>query len=130
MPHRKLDAGTAQALQPGAQQRRGLHVPGKHPARAADKSLHAQRQCPGTQLGRPESGQQRLQLRTAITVAAEERPGGFGMGQVQPALAGQQKLAARRGHGVKNLDRQVCPRAGQHLGRHQAGRATADDGDM
>ena len=46
------------------------------------------------------------------------------MGQVQPALAGEQEFAADRGHRVEQVD--LGAAGGQHLGGHQAGRAAAD----
>ena len=49
------------------------------------------------------------------------------MREVEPPAAGQQELAARRRHGVEDLDRDACGSDG--FGRHQAGRAGADDGD-
>jgi hypothetical protein len=52
---------------------------------------------------------------------------GLGVADVEPALAGQQKLASHRGHGVKNMDRVPCGL--QNLGRHQTGRAAADHGN-
>jgi len=50
------------------------------------------------------------------------------MRDVHAALAGHQELAANRGHGVIEIDRQAGKRR-QHLGGHQPGRAAADDGD-
>ena len=40
------------------------------------------------------------------------------MGDVEPALAGQQELAAHRGHGVEDIHLHAA--RGQGLGRHQA----------
>jgi hypothetical protein len=49
------------------------------------------------------------------------------MGDVHAALAGQQELAADRGHGVIQVDLHAA--GGQDFGRHQAGGAAADDGE-
>jgi hypothetical protein len=49
------------------------------------------------------------------------------VGQVQPALAGDQELAADRTLGVIKIDLQAG--RAQLLGGEQAGRAAADDGD-
>ncbi|MNL88156.1 hypothetical protein D3C87_2177000 [compost metagenome] len=49
------------------------------------------------------------------------------MGEVEPALARQQKFAPHRGHGIKQMHRDAC--LGEHLGRHQPrGAASHDDG--
>ena len=121
-PHR-----LTQAVQPGTQQRRGLHVGGEHAARAADKGVHPQRLRPGAQCIRPKALQQPRHLRLARAVALLKLWQRLGVRQVQPTLAGQQKLAAHRGHGVHHVYRHTGCR--QHLGGHQAGRAAADDGD-
>jgi hypothetical protein len=128
MPHGKLHAGLAQALQPGAQQRRGLHVLGKHAARAADKGFHAQGFGPGAQLGGAEGGQQRLQLRGALAITADKNLRRLGMREIEPAYAGQQELAACRGHGVIHLHPHGRAGAGQGFGGHQAGGPAAYDG--
>ena len=49
------------------------------------------------------------------------------MGEVQAPASGQQKFAARRGHGVKQVDLVALPR--QEVGRDQASGPTAHDGD-
>ncbi len=125
--HMHPHAGLAQALQPGPQQRRGLHALGKDAARAAGEGGNPQRLHPGPQRFRTEGVEQRRDLPLAGPVAGEEAFRRFGMGDVQPAAPGQQELAPHRGHGVEDLHRHTA--AGQGLGRHQAGRAAADDGD-
>ena len=72
-------------------------------------------------------------VRQAPTSAARSRQrprkaaSRLGMGDVEPALAGEQELAPDRGHGIEKLDL----RAGseQDIGGHQAGGTAADDGD-
>ncbi len=116
-----------QALEPGAQQGRGLHVGGKHPARTADKGVDAQPVNPFAQRIRGEGIEQRAQVAGALGVAADERGVILGMGDVHAADAGQQELAPHRGHGVIQVDIHAC--LPEHLGGHQAGRTTTDDGD-
>ena len=67
-------------------------------------------------------------LRRPLTVAADEGLDGLVVGQVETALAGQQELAADRGHGVVEIDHQAGRQ--QALGGHQPGGAAANDGDM
>ncbi|MNN69011.1 hypothetical protein D3C81_1847620 [compost metagenome] len=50
------------------------------------------------------------------------------MGDVHAADAGEQELAAHRGHSVVEID--ADSGLAQHFGGHQAGGATADDGDV
>ncbi|MNQ93833.1 hypothetical protein D3C85_1093160 [compost metagenome] len=121
------DAQFAQALEPGAQQRRGLHVGGEDPARGADEGVDAQAVNPGAQGVGIEFGEQPGELLAALAVAREERRLGLGVGDIHPAHPGQEELAPDRGHGVIQLDPDPGPR--QHLGRHQPGRAATDDGD-
>ena len=71
--------------------------------------------------------QQRLQRRGTLGIAADEGVKCIAVRQVQPTLAGQQKLAAHRGHGIKHLHGMAG--CGQRFGGHQAGRAAAHDGD-
>ncbi|MNK50851.1 hypothetical protein D3C87_697360 [compost metagenome] len=127
MPHVELHARGAQTMQPGAQQGRGLHVGREHAARGADEGLDAQSGRPLARLLRTEFGEQRLELRAALAEAGHEHIERLGVREVEAAAAGQQKLAAHRGHRVVH----VHLRAGraQHFGRHQAGRSAADDGD-
>ena len=55
MAHVELHALRAQPVQPGAQQRRGLHVVREHPAGAADEGVDAQAGRPVAQLLRREA---------------------------------------------------------------------------
>jgi len=61
-------------------------------------------------------------------VAGEEAVEVFAMGEVQPAAAGQQEFSAGRRHAVIDGDTGASP--GQHLGRHQAGGAGSDHGNL
>ncbi len=97
MPHVELHTLPAQPVQPGAQQRRSLHVLGEHPAGTADEGVDAQARRPVTQLlSALKSLQQRFDRLAAYAVAGDEGFEGLGMRQVQPALAGQQELAPGR----------------------------------
>ena len=130
MPHVKAHwraAGrrVAQPLQPRAQQRRGLHLGRKHAARRADKGFDAQPRRPFARGVGPEVAQPIRHGVGLRTVATDEGGQRLGMRQVEPALARQQELAADGGHGIEHIHRDAC--AGEHLGRHQAGGAGADD---
>jgi hypothetical protein len=81
-----------------------------------------------SRLLRPEVFQQRAQPGRRLGKAADEGLEGLGMGQVQPALASQQELAAHRGHAVEEMHR--APRARQHFRGRQPGGAGADHGDV
>ena len=117
----------AQALEPGAQQGRGLHVAGEHPARGADEGFDAQAMNPLAQGVRVEVAQQGVDRVAALGIAADEGRVGLGMGDVHAAHARQQELAAHRRHGVEHLHRHTA--LGQRLGGHQAGGAATDHGD-
>ena len=62
-----------------------------------------------------------------IAVTRDEIRQRFRMGDVHATDAGEQKLATDRGHRIEHRD--PMARLRQTLGRHQAGRASADDGD-
>ncbi len=59
----------AQALEPGAQQWRGLHVGGEHPPRGADESFDAQAVNPLAQGVGGEVAQQRIDFALALGIA-------------------------------------------------------------
>ena len=118
-------AGFAQALEPGAQQWRGLHVGGEDATGSADEGVDAQPVNPGAQGFAVECIDQRRKGLRTLAVARQERLARFGMGDVHAAHAGQQELASYRGHGIEQLYPHVG--AGQDFGRHQAGGAAADD---
>ena len=126
--HVKLHAQTAQPVQPRAQQRRGLHVGREHAARSTYEGVHTQPLRPGAQRLGAKALQQRRNLRAARAEARGERRERLGVREVQPALACEQELAPRRGHGVEHVHGHAG--LGQHLGRHEAGRAGADDGGV
>jgi len=94
MAHVKPHPGCAQPMQPGTQQRRGLQVDREDTLRAADEGLDAQAARPGAQRVRPERAQHRRECIAARAVALEQRIEGLAVGQVQPALAREQELAA------------------------------------
>ena len=127
MAHVKAHAGLAQALQPGAQQRCGLHPVRKDAPRRADEGRHPQCLDPLAQGLRREGGEQRFDLRPAAAVTAGEGREGFRMGDVEPAAAGQQELAPHRRHRIEEIH--LHPGPGQGFGSHQAGGATPDDGN-
>ena len=49
------------------------------------------------------------------------------MGEIQPALPGEQELARDRRHRVEHMH--LGPSAAERFGSHEAGRTAADDGD-
>lgn len=116
----------AQPVQPGAQQGRGLHVGGKHALRGAHEGLDAQASGPIAHGLRPEGFEERAQAGGTRAIAAHEGVEWLGMGEVQAALAGEQEFAAHRRHGIEHVHVQAG--AAHDFGRHQAGRAAADDG--
>ena len=120
--------GLAQALEPCAQQRRGFHIGGEHPAGTADKGFDPQLMNPLAQRIGIEGAQQRCHLRCAFGVARQESRVGFGMGDIHAADPGQQKLAAHRRHAIVEID--LHPSLTQHFGGHQTGGATANNGDV
>jgi hypothetical protein len=116
-----------QSAHPAAQQRRSLAVDREHAAGAADIGLHAKAGGPVAQRLRVEAVQPAAHGRGLLAVAAVEQRPRIGMGEVEPALAGDQELAAGRALGLVQVH--VQPGGAQALGGEQAGRATADDGD-
>ena len=124
VPHVELHPRHTQAVQPGAQQRGGFHVAGKHPARAAHKSVHAQCFGPVAQLRRAQMLQPGADLRLPGAITGGKKFGRLGVREVEPALARQQKFATHRRHGIAQLHRH--PRLGQHFRRHQARRPPAN----
>src|SRR5690606_17353496 len=127
MVHVDRHALRAQAPDPAPQQRRGLAVEREHPSRTADEGVHAQPACPGAQRVGIEPLQPAADLGRALAVAAGEQRARIGVGEVEPALAGDQELAAYRALALV----QVHAQAGlaQALGREQAGGPAADHRD-
>ena len=107
MPHVQAHTLRAQPLQPGAQQRRGLHRGRKHTLRAADKSVHPQAFCPDTQFIRTKTLQPWAQGLGTLGVARGEGRQRLGMCQVQATHTREQKLAACRRHAVKHMHLQA-----------------------
>jgi hypothetical protein len=126
MAHVETHAGLAQAMQPGAQQRRGFHLAREDAAGAADEGLDAQAVYPCAQLVGVEAAHEGRHLFTPIAVAWQEVGLRFGVRDVHAAASGQQEFAASRGHGVVDVHGGAL--CGQHFGGHQAGRTGADHG--
>jgi len=111
-----------QACQPGAQQRRGLHVGRKHPPGRAGKQRDPQILGPGADLLGAETGQHRRQ---PVAVIGGGKAGeGLVAGQVQTRFPGHQKFARRAGAGLGQ--KHLSARAGQRLAGHQPRRARAN----
>ena len=135
MPHMEMHALLAQAMQPGAQQRRSFHFGGKNPPRGTDEGLNPEAMNPVAQLIRPKYIKQAGQLAFPLAVTRLEGAQVFAMGNVHAALAGDQKLATDRRHGIENSHFQAVDRSNaiwdgrQHFGGHQPRRTAADNGD-
>ena len=67
-------------------------------------------------------------MRHRLAVTREKPGSGSLCVRLSPPRPGHQELAARRRHRV--IDGDVGTALRQHLGRHQAGGAGADDGDV
>ena len=126
--HVKLHARFAQAVQPGAQQRRGLHIGRENAVRRADEGLHAQAVHPVAHLLRAELIQRRFHPVRLPGVARDEGLVAFRVRDIHAAAPGQQEFAADGRHGVEQFH--LRPLVGGRLGGHQAGGAAADDGDV
>ena len=128
MAHVKAHTGAAgrvaQAMQPGTQQGRGLHVRRKHPARGANKGVHPQLFGPGAQRLSPKVIEHRRNHVLARPITGGKQRRRLRMREVQAALARQQELAPDRGHRVIQINHDT--RARQHLGRHQTSWTTAN----
>ena len=97
-------AQAIETVEPGAQQRRGFHLFGKHPARGAGKGLDPQPIGPGDERFRRKSADGGFEKRPRLAIALEKQIERFRMGEVQPAAPGQQKLARRCRHVIENAD--------------------------
>ena len=125
--HVQSQALVAQAPYPAAQQRRGLHVGRKDASRAALEGFDAESGRPGAQGFGVEIAQPGFERFARGTVAPEQAVEGFAVGQVEPALAGQQELATDRALGFVEVHRNAGGEGG--FGGHQTGRSATDDGD-
>ncbi len=127
MAHMQMRARRAQAMQPGAQQRRRFHVLGEYPSRRTDKCLDAQTLRPLAQ----GLGAERIeQWRDAVTPCAVARNKLFArlrMREIHPADAREQKLSPERWHCIEKINTQT--RVEEYFGSHESGRTAADDGD-
>ena len=119
----ELHALPAQPMQPGTQQRCRFHRLRKDPARGAHEGFDAQRMHPGAQLGRAETLEHRRKPGRRLAKARQEGFEGFGVRDVQPALAGQQELASHRRHRVEDFDATAAQR--ERFGGHQPRRSAA-----
>ena len=128
VPQLEFDAAVAEPPQPGAQQRRSLERFREHAAARSDERVLAQALAPGANRSRRERLDRGAQMRHRRAVAREEAVEFFAMGEVEPAAAGQQEFSADRRHAVINGDTRAA--LGQHLGRHQAGGAGPDHGNL
>ena len=125
MPGAHPDAGGTQAMQPGTQQRRGLHVGREDASAGADEGRDAEALGPGADRRRVELAQPGRDLQPALRVTLDEGRERLAVREIQAAAAGEQELAAHRRHRVVDVDRDTRRR--DDFRRHQPGRARADD---
>ena len=126
--HRHPRLRVAQALQPGPQQWRSLHVRGKHAPGGADKGVNAQILRPAPHACRIHTGQRGAEGFAPLPVPACKRVHTLRVGQVQAATPGQQKFATHRGHAIKHMHLHASLR--QNLRSHQSRRSATQDGDL
>ena len=124
----ELHAQRVKPAQPGAQQRRGLHLLGEDAARGTDEGLDAEAIGPGDERIGREGADGRLEEPLRLTITFEKGVERLGVGQVQPAAACQQELARRCGHVI--IDGDLVARRRQHFRRHEARGARSDDLDL
>ncbi len=121
-------SGPGQPPEPRAQQRRGFHRAGKHPAAAADEGRLPEVFAPGDQAIGRKCRDCLRQCAASRVIAAEQPVQSLAMRQVQPATSGHQQLAPDRRHVIQHRHRRAA--GGQRLGRHQPGRSAADHDDV
>ena len=129
-PSRTSDAacGTARPARAADAARRAAAARPSCPSGTPGPSCRRRCRCPGRRPSRATAAAPKRRSSAPISacaraVARDEAVEGFGMRQVQPALAGEQELATHRAHAVVQMH--LGAACGQHLGRHQAGRAAA-----
>lgn len=122
----KHDALFLEPTHPAAQQGRCLAVHRKHTAGAADVSVNTQHACPVAQRPCVEVLQPCGDRLLTLAIALRKQRHRIGMGEVQTAFAGNQKLAPHRALGLVQIHCQA--RSTGHFCRHQAGRPTTDHG--
>ena len=124
----EADTGGIEPPQPSAQQRRGLERLREHAAARSDEGLLAEALTPGANRGWRKRLDRGTQARRGVAVAGEEALHVLAVGEIEAAAPGQQELAPDRWPSVIHRDARAMVR--QHLGRHQPGRARADNGDV
>ena len=122
----EMHAAVLQAPHPAAQQRSSLAVQREDAPGAADIGLDAEAACPCTQCICIKVIQPGADFARAFAIARIKAGARFGMGEVEPALAGDQEFAAYRAFGFEQVDVDTGGDGG--LGGHQAGGATTDHG--
>ena len=119
-------AGRAQALQPGAQQRRCLHRFGIDVAAGADEGFEAECLAPGAHILRRKTGQSARHHVCGGAVFFYERRQRFVVGEVQAAASGNlelpphARLVIEHGNGASGF--------GQNFSGPQTGWSAADNG--
>ena len=121
MPWVDRYANFVQPRQPRSQQRRRPERLGEHPAAGADVGGLPEAGAPGSQCRRRKRTHRRDDD-CGLCIPRHQIVDGFAVGEVQPAPAGQQQLAAHRRHVV--VDRHPHAVRSEHLRGHQTRRTT------
>lgn len=128
MAHGKADARLAQAVNPAAEERSGFHLAGINPAGGGGEGFHLKSPRPFPQgVGREIAnegipGFARHARTIVIRKKLFER---FGLGEIEAAFAGHEKLAADGGLGVEESHVHALRKG--DLGGAQSGRTSSDD---
>jgi hypothetical protein len=127
MLHMERDPARAQAPHPGAQQWRRLQVTRKDAAGATDKRFDAQCVRPVANRGGIELGKPARDFAATRAVASGKCVDTFTVREIEAAFSRDQELASDRTEAL--IDMHIGSACTRGLGCHQAGWATADDGD-
>ena len=118
----------AQATHPAAQQGGGLEISGKHAAGTADNRFHALTASPGTQCIGIEGRKPASDLLLLGSVAGNKGRKRLRVSQIEPPFSGNQEFATNRA--LAFVDIHGDAGGDGDFGRHQAGRATTDNGQV
>src|SRR5471030_1778611 len=120
MTHMKVDSTCVQSPHPAAQQRRGLEVQRKYATGTADEGFHSQAARPRAHRGRIELCKPARDFIAARAVACDESWRFFRMGEIEPTLAGDKKLAPDRAEAFVQMH--FGPGRARDFRRHQSRR--------
>ena len=124
----QVHAEAVQTAEPGAEQRRGLHLLWKDAARGAHEGFDAKAMAPVDHRLRREGADGGLEKILGLAIAGEEGFQRLRMGEIQAPSSRQQKLAGGRRHMVKDGDFDTA--LGQDLRRHEPCGPGADNRNL